>query len=221
MNAYQPGYYSYEPSVTYYDVKQKTYLITAFSILIASLIVRLLLITGVPVSLFILGIIGWVVAMIFGFFARSETSQKILLFIIVPSSAITITPLIEAVIITGGAYIVSMALLLTGGIVLSAYFYNKIREPDFTGMGKYLTIGLWGLIIVGILSFFISLGSAFYFIYSIITAVLFTLYIFYDLSLIEKRSILSPYAAALNLYLDIFILFKNILYILLKIMGEK
>ena len=219
MNAYYSGYYTYEPDL-FYNVKQKTYLITAFSVLIAGLIVRILLITGVPVLLFLLGAIGWVVAIILGFFARSETSQKILLFIIVPSSAITITPLIDAVIITGGSYIVSEALLLTGGIVLIAYFYNKVREPDLSRMGKYLNIGLLALIIIGVLSLFISFGSAFYFIFSIVTAIIFTFYVFYDLSLIEKRNIISPYQAALNLYIDIFILFKNILYILLKLSND-
>ncbi len=217
-----PGFYQpYQEYVSIDEVKSKTYFITAISMIIAGAIVLFFLENGLPAIIFFLGVIGWLVALIIGFFARSEKTHKILLYIIVPSSAITITPLIQIIISTSGAFIVGMAFFLTSAIVFSAYFYVKIKNPDLTPMGKYLNIGLWAVIIFGIIGIFLSFSPFIYFIYSLFVAVLFSLYIFYDISLIEKRQIYSPYSAALNLYLDIFILFKQLLYILWILFGDK
>lgn len=106
------------------------------------------------------------------------------------------------------------AILLTGLVVAGLTLYTLRSKKDFSFMGAGLGASLWALILGGM---FASLTGApmVHLMYSVAGAVIFSLYIVYDVYLISKRFSADEYiAAAISLYLDILNLFLNILRIL-------
>merc|ERR1712151_619600 len=119
------------------------------------------------------------------------------------------------------------SVLLAAGITAAMFFmltaYACLTKTDFTGAGPYLICALFGLIVFGFVSFFVSLFCSSCFpwmqvIYAGIGAILFSMFIVYDTQKIVGGShkkfgfSVDDYAfAALNLYLDIINLFLMIL----------
>lgn len=114
--------------------------------------------------------------------------------------------------------VVAEALILTAIVVLSltAYtFYAVKKGQDFGFMGPMLFAGLMTLIFWGFIQIFFPLGSAADFVYSLLGALVFSLYIVYDTDSLIKRFSYDEFVwASVNLYLDIINLFLTILRML-------
>jgi FtsH-binding integral membrane protein len=127
---------------------------------------------------------------------------------------LTLGAILEAYIQAGLGHIIWQATGLTAAIfaVLSAYIH--FTKKDLSFMGGFLFIALIGLVVGGIV--FIFVGSARgVFIYSIISAVVFSGYILYDTSrILLKYDTSEVVSAVIDLYLDIVNLFLDLLRIL-------
>ena len=102
-------------------------------------------------------------------------------------------------------------------LMLSAYAWTTKR--DLSGMGAYLMAGLFAVILAGlvgiVLSFFgISMGI-FGFLLSVVTAILFSGFVMYDMQRLRnaREGIDDPIMMAVSIYLSIFNLFLAILRI--------
>lgn len=91
-----------------------------------------------------------------------------------------------------------------------AFFAFALR--DFTVLGTALFAVLVALIVSGIVLAFFPVPIA-HLIWSIIGAIVFSLYIAYDVSIAVNKGIENPVHVALSLYLDVMNLFLSLLNI--------
>ncbi len=122
-----------------------------------------------------------------------------------------------------GVHNAFQAFLLTGIIFGSMALYGYFTDTDLLKLGNILIMGLWGLVIVSIISFFTG-GVGIWFSYA--SVIIFTGLVAYETQqikniyyMIGNRGETADKIAvfcALNLYLD----FLNIFVSLLRIMGN-
>jgi FtsH-binding integral membrane protein len=124
--------------------------------------------------------------------------------------------------VPNGSQMISLAFCLSAVAVGGVGTYVWTTAKDFGHWGRSLWIGLWVLIGVGILAWFVPgmQGAPIQLLYSAAIVVLFTGFLFYDFSNIRHRYSVDDYIpAAINLYLDFVNLFWAILRILLILSG--
>ncbi len=134
-----------------------------------------------------------------------------------------------------GASIAPIMLLYTGAsitrvfLISAAMFgslsiYGYTTKRDLTGMGTFLYMGLWGLIIASIVNIFWG-GSAVYFAISVIGVAIFVGLTAYDTQKIRQMYVAgdeelahrAAISGALELYLD----FVNLFLYLLRLFGDR
>mmetsp|Transcript_3789 Transcript_3789/g.4443 ORF Transcript_3789/g.4443 Transcript_3789/m.4443 type:complete len:312 (+) Transcript_3789:48-983(+) len=122
-------------------------------------------------------------------------------------SSITVAYSVDAVMIACGT---------TLAIVVSLIAFASQTKYDFTGMGVYLYVGLWTLLLFGFIAAF-SRSEGMQLAYAALGTLLFSFYIVYDTQLIvggnhKVRFSVDDYVlGALILYIDIIELFMFIL----------
>ncbi len=216
---YQDYYYSVE------DVKNQALYLTSVSLVLASLIVAFFVIFDIPTIIYFLAMIvevGVIITM-WLFMPKTESGRTKLLYTFVVASAIVLSWTVEYVLVIfeNGAALIFGAFGITAGITLVAYYSAIQNRSDLSAMRGNLVKGLIVLIVLSIISIFIYLGSLFYLILSIFGAVLFSFWLFYDLSMIERKQIASPALAALGVYWDLLLIFKYVLNILIILFGRR
>ena len=91
--------------------------------------------------------------------------------------------------------------------------YGAITKKDFSGIGSFLFMGLIGIIIASIINIFIG-GTMFTLMISVISVVIFSGFVLYDMSVIRRSFSDKDFiVASIALYLDFILLFQNILRI--------
>lgn len=121
-----------------------------------------------------------------------------------------------------GSTIVLQAALLAGVVMAGAGSYVWVSNKDFGGIGKFLMVGIIGLIIVSLIGIFVHFSHGFSLIYSIFGALLFVGFALYDFSNIKNRFGPNDYVmATVALYLDFLNLFLFILQILMNTSGSR
>ena len=142
-------------------------------------------------------------------------------------SGFTITPYILHVL-TGyanGGSILLNALSATGFMAASAAVFARTTKWNLGVMGRALFMAIIGLILVGLLQFFIPglRTTQFELMLSGAGVVIFALFTAYDLQRIQKMSRMGahPMMLALSLYLDIFNLFLYILRFMIALSGDR
>ena len=115
--------------------------------------------------------------------------------------------------------------LITAGTFGAMSLYGYTTKRDLTGMGSFLIMGLWGVIIASIVNLFMQ-SSAMYYALSYISVAIFVGLTAYDTQTIrniyasadsEDSLTRKAVAGALSLYMDFINLFLN----LLRIMGDR
>jgi len=110
--------------------------------------------------------------------------------------------------------IVVEAFLLTGCVVAGLFVYALQTRRDFTTCGAGLFAILWVLIMGGIIQLFL-MSPMMDFALAIVGAVVFSLFIIYDVQLVMRHLSAEEYIlGTINLYLDIINLFLQFLRIL-------
>lgn len=119
-----------------------------------------------------------------------------------------------------GAQLISMAAGGTAVIFFTLAGIVSVTKKDFSFMGQFLMIGV-------VLLFLAFLANAFFQIpalslaLSAIAILVFSGLILYDVSRIIHGGETNYVMATLGLYLNIFNIFQNLLYLLMSLMGER
>ena len=112
----------------------------------------------------------------------------------------------------------AIAAILTAAVVVALTIYACTTKTDFTVCGGLLFAGVLVLMIATVLSF-IFRNKIFEIVVSVFSVLLFSIYLVFDTQMIlgrgELKLTVDDYIfAALNLYIDIIVLFIEILKIL-------
>jgi FtsH-binding integral membrane protein len=119
-----------------------------------------------------------------------------------------------------GAQIIGEAALLSAVLVGGLGTYAWISSKDFGYLGRMLFFALIGLIVFGVIGFFVHFGGGTIVIYSLIGTAIFCGFVLYDVSNIKLRYGPDDYVVAtLQLYLDFINIFWYVLQLLLALSG--
>lgn len=116
-------------------------------------------------------------------------------------------------------YYIYQALFATVAVFAGLTFYTMVTKRDFSFLRGFLVAGVIGLIVVGILNYFIQ-SSVLGTVMSLFGVLIFSGYVLYD-----TQKILKTYpnrehvAASLELFLDFVLLFIYILNLILSLAG--
>jgi modulator of FtsH protease len=118
-----------------------------------------------------------------------------------------------------GAEIVGLAAAGTGITFLSLAGIASSPARDFSGLGKFLFIGLILVLVASLANMFFHFDPA-HLMISGISVLIFSGYILYDVNQIVRGGQTNYVMATLAIYLDIYNLFVNLLSILMSLMGN-
>ncbi len=118
-----------------------------------------------------------------------------------------------------GAEIIGLAAAGTGITFLSLAAIASSPARDFSGLGKFLFVGLVLLIIASLANLYFHFDPA-HLMISGVSVLIFSGYILYDVNQIVRGGQTNYVMATLTLYLNIYNLFVNLLTILMSLMGN-
>ena len=122
--------------------------------------------------------------------------------------------------LSNGGQIVALAAAGTGVTFLSLAAIASSPARDFGYMSKFLFIGLILAIVASIANIFLHIPAMSLAI-SGISILIFSGYILYDVNQIVRGGQTNYVMATLNLYLDVYNIFVNLLNILMSVMGNR
>ncbi len=125
-------------------------------------------------------------------------------------------PVVAYAVGTGQAGLVLKALVASGCMFAASALWGFTTKKDLSGWGGFLLMALIGLIIVGILQIFWFSGTV-QLVSSAIGVILFSAFAAYDIQNIKKGRYPNPIYAALSLFLDMILLFKDMLIFMLSL----
>jgi len=179
------------------------------------------IVSGLAVKYFLPALIAELVVFFIALGVRRKPGiNMVALFTYAALSGFTLAVVLERYLSRGQSDIIWQAAAICAAIftVLSAYVH--VTKQDFNWMGGFLIVGLIGLLVSGI-AFLFWPNSFAIFLWSCVSAVLFSGYILYDTSrIILKFDTDEVVAAVLELYLDIINLFLDLLRILSYLKGK-
>lgn len=178
-----------------------------------------------------LSALGWIItlaplALVFAFSAMaSRASASKLLLMFFGFSAIMGMSCANILISYSGASI-TRVFLITAATFGAMSLYGYTTKRDLTGIGSFMYMGLWGVIIASIVNIFMA-SSGLYYAISYISVAVFvglTAYdmqnlksLYYGVGADEESRNKVAISGALNLYLD----FINLFLSLLRLMGDR
>jgi len=153
---------------------------------------------------------------------ENETLGLILLFALSAMEGLLIGPMLAAIVkgYANGSMIVGESAVLSAIIVGGLGIYAWISSKDFGYLGKTLFWALIGLIVVGVIGMFVSIGAGGQLLYALIGTAIFSGFVLYDVSNIKLRfGPKDAVIATVELYLDFLNIFLFILQILMSLSG--
>jgi len=155
-------------------------------------------------------------------FARQKMSSMVALGIFYLFSVfegMALGLIIDSYLQRGMGTVVVNAAVTTSALVLMLSAYAWTTKRDLSGMGAYLMAGLLAVLLAGlvglVLSFFGIAMGVFGFLLSVVTAILFSGFVMYDMQRLRyaREGVDDPVMLAVSIYLSIFNLFLAILRI--------
>lgn len=165
-------------------------------------------------------------AVMFGLFKLIEVNQNSgvgvwLLLGVTFLFGLMLGPILQhALHLSNGGQIVGLAAAGTGITFLSLAAIGASPARDFSYLGKFLFIGLILAIIASLANAFLQI-PVMSLVVSGVSVIIFSGYILYDVNQIVRGGQTNYVMATLNLYLDIYNIFVNLLNILMSLMGER
>jgi FtsH-binding integral membrane protein len=169
-----------------------------------------------------IGIVGSLATVLALSFARNKMSSGVALGVFYLFSifeGMTLGLIIDSYLARGMGMVVVNAATTTAGLVLVLSAYAWTTKRDLSGMGAYLMAGLLAVLLAGLVMMVLSLfgiySSLFGFLLSVVTAVLFSGFVMYDMQRLKnaQAGLDDPIMLAVGIYLSIFNLFLAILRI--------
>lgn len=121
---------------------------------------------------------------------------------------------------SNGTELVGLAAGGTALVFFGLATYATVTRRDFSGMGKFLLIGLVMLIIASIANIFLHLPALALTI-STVAVLIFSAFILFDVSRVVNGGETNYVMATLSIYLNIYNLFVNLLQLLLALAGNR
>jgi modulator of FtsH protease len=165
---------------------------------------------------FIISLVGSFGALIALFFLKDKSPINLGLFYLFSfAEGLLLGLVVESYVARGMGMVVANAAATTAALVLALSAYAWTTKRDLSGMGGFLTIALFGVIIAGLINIFIG-APILSLIISAATAVIFSGFIMYDMQRLRdaKGGTGDAIMFAVAIYLDIFNLFLSLLQIL-------
>jgi modulator of FtsH protease len=165
------------------------------------------------------------IAVMFGMFQMISANQNKalgvwLLLAMTFVFGLLLGPILQAALhLSNGAEIVGLAAAGTGVTFLSLAAIGSSPARDFSGLGKFLFVGLILVVIASLANMFFHFDPA-HLVISGVSVLIFSGYILYDVNQIVRGGQTNYVMATLSLYLDIYNLFVNLLSILMSLMGN-
>lgn len=167
---------------------------------------------------FILSIVGSIGTLIALMFAREKSPWNLwLMYGFATFEGMAIGLIVDRYIAAGLGGAVLNAAATTGVVTLVAGGYGYTTKRDLTKLGGVLFIGLIAVVVASIVGIFIQL-PAFHLVLSVITALLFTGFLVFDLNRVANAKDVTEgqiILLAVGVYLDII----NLFLALLRIFG--
>ena len=170
----------------------------------------------------IIGIVGALATVLALSFARTKMSSGFALgvfYLFSVFEGMTLGLIIDSYLARGMGMVVVNAATTTAGLVLVLSAYAWTTKRDLSGMGAYLMAGLLAVLLAGLVMMVLSLFGVpmgiFGFLLSVVTAVLFSGFVMYDMQRLKnaQAGLDDPIMLAVGIYLSIFNLFLAILRI--------
>lgn len=121
--------------------------------------------------------------------------------------------------LSNGGEIVGLAAAGTGITFFSLAAIASSPARDFSGLGKFLFVGLVLVLVASLANMFFHFDPA-HLMISGVSVLIFSGYILFDVNQIVRGGQTNYVMATLALYLDIYNLFVNLLSILMSLMGN-
>lgn len=170
----------------------------------------------------ILSIVGSIACILVLSFARTKMSSGVALGIFYLFSVfegMALGLIIDNYLARGMGMVVVNASATTAALVLMLSAYAWTTKRDLSGMGAYLMAGLLAVLLAGLVGLVLSLFGVpmgiFGFLLSVVTAILFSGFVMYDMQRLKnaREGVDDPIMLAVGIYLSIFNLFIAILQI--------
>jgi len=121
---------------------------------------------------------------------------------------------------SNGGSLIAMAAGGTGAIFFTLAGVASVTKKDFSGIGKFLFIGVVVLLLASVANIFFQI-PALALTVSAVAVMLFSAYILYDISRIVNGGETNYISATLAVYLDIYNVFISLLNLLMAFSGER
>jgi FtsH-binding integral membrane protein len=170
----------------------------------------------------ILGLVGSIACVLALSFARTKMSSGVALGVFYAFSVfegMTLGLIIDQYLARGMGMVVVNAASTTAALVLVLSAYAWTTKRDLSGMGAYLMAGLLAVLLAGLVMMVLSLFGVpmgiFGFLLSVVTAVLFSGFVMFDMQRLKnaREGQDDAIMLAVGIYLSIFNLFLAILRI--------
>ena len=121
---------------------------------------------------------------------------------------------------SNGGSMIALAAGGTGAIFLTMSTIASVSKRDFTGMGKFLFIGMIVVLLAVVANIFFQIPALSLTISAVIVG-LFSAYILYDISRIVQGGETNYVSATLAVYLNIYNVFVSLLHLIMAFTGER
>jgi len=196
-------------------VLRNTYLLLSATLLFSAAMAGLAMAVGMPYLGPIVTLVGYFGLLFLTYRLRNSAAGIAAVFGLTGFMGLTLGPMLSAYManVQNGGELVMTSLGITGLLFagLSAYVVKSRR--DFSFMGTFLTVGLFGLLGVIVLGLFVDL-SAFQMAISSAIVLLMAGYILYETSAIIHGGQDNYILATVSLYVSIYNIFVNLLALL-------
>jgi len=196
-------------------VLRNTYLLLSMTLLFSAAMAGLSMALNVPYFGPIITLLGYFGLLFLTSKFRNSSAGIICVFALTGFMGLTLGPLLSAYLqfVPNGGELIMTALGATGLIFLSLSAYAIRSQKDFSFMGGFLMVGMFGLLAVILIGLFVDL-SAFQMAISAGIVLLMAALILYQTSAIIHGGETNYVMATVSLYVAIYNLFLNLLMLL-------
>lgn len=165
-------------------------------------------------------------AVMFGLFMgisanRNSAIGVVMLLVLTGFMGLMLGPILQVALhLRNGGQIVGLAAGGTGIIFMTLASIATVSKKDFSFIGNFLFIGLILLLVASLANMFFHIPALALTI-SAVAVLIFSGFILFDVNQIVRGGETNYVMATLNIYLDIYNLFINLLQLLMALMGER
>jgi len=121
---------------------------------------------------------------------------------------------------SNGVSLITTAFGGTAAIMATMATVATVSKRNFSGLGKWLFAGLMVILVAAVANIFFQ-APALFLVISVLAIVIFSAYILYDVQQIINGGETNYISATLNIYLDVYNVFSNLLALLGIFGGER